>query len=123
MVILVVDDHAEMRRTIRSVVADLAWMVYECAGGAEALDACRAYRPDWVLMDIRMEGMDGLAATRAIARACPGVRVCIVTSYDDRRLREEAARAGACGYVLKDQLLTLRTILLDDPGAAIERMH
>jgi len=120
VVILIVDDHAEMRRTIRSVVADLARVVYECAGGAEALAACRAHRPDWVLMDIRMEGMDGLAATCAIASACPEVRVCIVTSYDDVRLREEAARAGAHAYVLKDRLLSLRPILLGEPGAAVD---
>ena len=111
LIILIADDHAEMRRTIRSVVHDLASVVHECADGAAALTACLEQRPDWVLMDIEMRGMDGLEATRAIRQACPGVRVCIVSNHDDVRLREAARAAGACAYVHKEELLALRTIL------------
>lgn len=108
-----------MRRTIRSVIGDLASAIHECADGAAALAACAAQPPDWVLMDIEMRGMDGLEATRAIARASPGVRVCIVSHYDDERLRESARSAGACAYVHKGELLTLRTILQQNMRSAV----
>ena len=65
-------------------------------------------RPDWVLMDIRMKEVDGLAAAQQITTAWPGARVVIVTSYNDASLRDAARQAGACGYVLKDNLLEIR---------------
>ena len=55
-------------------------------------------------MDIRMKDIDGLTATRAIKRAFAGARIVIITSYDELSLREEAAAAGACAYLIKDNL-------------------
>lgn len=110
MKLLIVDDSAEMRRVIRSFVRDDC-ECYECDDGAQALSAYARHRPDWVLMDIKMKEMDGLAATRAIKATYPEARIVIVTNYDDADLREAAFEAGACEYVLKDDLLRIRLIL------------
>jgi len=117
MILLIVEDSAAVRRMIRSLVTDLAEECYECADGAEALAAYRAHRPDWVLMDLEMGEVDGLTATRQIKADWPEARVVIVTNYDDAELRAAARSAGACQYVLKENLLELRRILLGErPG-------
>ena len=111
MTLLIVEDNPLMRRLIASLLRDLAPIIYECSDGAEALAAYREHRPDWVLMDIEMERVDGLEATREIIAAFPEARILIVTNYDDEELREAAREAGACDYVLKDQLLDVRRML------------
>jgi CheY-like chemotaxis protein len=117
MTILIVDDNAEVRRVIRSVVADLAHDIRESTSCVEALEAFGWHRPDWVLMDIKMNGLDGLICTRVITAGWPQTRICIVTNYDDPELRAAATRAGACAYVVKENLIPLRTIL----GGSAER--
>lgn len=81
--------------------------ILEWCDGAEALAAYRAHQPEVVLMDIRMERMDGLAATKEILQFDPSAKVLIVTDYNDDALRNAAQEAGACGYVLKLNLLDL----------------
>jgi CheY-like chemotaxis protein len=111
MRLLIVDDSAQMRRAVRSLLSDLVEEVYEARDGKEALATWRAYRPEWVLMDVRMRGMDGISATRLLKTSFPEAKVFIITSYDDPGLREAAAAAGAFAFVLKDNLLALRRIL------------
>jgi CheY-like chemotaxis protein len=111
MKVLVIEDSEPMRRTIRSFVEDLAQIIWECPDGADALAEYTRHKPDWVLMDIKMGDTDGLAATREIKAAFPDARVVMVTSYDEQSLRDEARLAGACGYVLKENLRELVTIL------------
>jgi len=111
MSFLIVDDNRVMRHAIGRVVRDLTDEIIECADGAEALLAYQAYLPDWVLMDIEMTEKDGLTATREICAAFPNARIVIVTNYGDEQMREAAARAGARGYVMKENLLELRGIL------------
>ncbi len=111
MNILIVEDHAETRRLLKSLVSELAVAVYECSDGAEALPAYATRQPDWVLMDIEMKGMDGIAATRQIKAAFPQARIVIVTNHDEAELREAARAAGAVEYVLKENLLELRRLL------------
>lgn len=111
MKLLIVDDYAAMRRMIRRVVNDLASDVEECGDGSEALAAYTRSRPDWVLMDIEMSRMDGIAATREILKAFPAAKVVIVSKHDDEQIREAAQEAGACGYVLKDNLIAIRELL------------
>ena len=111
MKLLIVEDNTEMRRLIRSMVEDLAEDIRECSDGDQALAAFTDQRPDWVLMDIKMSGMDGLAATRQIISADPTAKVMIVTDYDDLQLREAAREAGASEYVVKENLADARRIL------------
>jgi NarL family two-component system response regulator LiaR len=109
--LLIVEDNEAMRRMIRSLVADLADVIFECDGGGDALRLYEAHRPDWVLMDIQMEPIDGLTATRQIRAAFPDAKVMIVTNFSDPQMREAARLAGASEYVVKESLLDLRRIL------------
>jgi CheY-like chemotaxis protein len=111
MTILIVEDNELMRLLIKKLLGDLTETFVECDDGAQALEAYRRHHPDWVLMDIKMKEVDGLAATRQIKAAFPEARIIIVTGYDDARLRAAAQEAGACGYVHKENLLELRQIL------------
>jgi len=109
--ILIVEDNSQMRRTLKALLSDLALVCYECSDGRAALAAYQQYRPDWVLMDLKLAGTDGLAVTAALRAADPAARILIVTSYDDPALREAAREAGACGFVSKENLLELRSLL------------
>ena len=111
MKLLIVEDNDRMRSLIRRTVADLAETIHECSDGAEALAAYNTNRPDCVLMDIKMGKMDGITATRNIRAAYPDARVIIVTDYDDDKLRHTAERAGACHYLVKENLLAIREVL------------
>jgi CheY-like chemotaxis protein len=111
MTLLIVEDNRAMRQMIKKLVGDLTEAITECSDGNEALAAYRACRPEWVLMDLRMKEMDGLAATRQIIADFPEARIVIVTDYDDAGLRAAAQRSGACAYVIKENLLQLRQLL------------
>lgn len=114
--LLIVEDSAPVRRLITSMVAGLAAEIHECSDGAEALAAYSSHRPDFVLMDVQMDVMDGITATRRIKAADPGARIIIVTDYDQADLREAAQSAGACGYVVKEDLLELVGFLKASDG-------
>jgi CheY-like chemotaxis protein len=116
MTTLIVDDNAKMRCLIRGVLADLADEVYEGSDGEQAVALHRQHRPDWLVVDIAMPVLDGIEATRRIRRAAPDARVVVVTVFNDPALREEAREAGACAYVLKENLLELRQILMGPAG-------
>lgn len=111
MKLLIVEDNLPVRRLIKSLLADLADAITECSDGSEAQRCYAEHQPDWVLMDLMMPQVDGLAATREILASDPEARVVIVTGHESRALRREAQEAGACGYVLKENLLELREIL------------
>ena len=89
----------------------LASSISECADGAAALPAYLAERPDVVLMDVCMSTVDGIEATGRIRTADSRARVLMVTNYDDEGLRQASMRAGATGYVLKQNLLELVDLL------------
>jgi len=109
--ILIADDSAAMRRTIKTILAESAHEFLECSDGSEALELYSRYQPDWVLMDIRMQPMDGITATRKLRATHPSARVVIITNYNDPQLRADASEAGACAYVLKDDLSKLLEII------------
>ena len=111
MTLLIVDDNISVRRLIRSIVASVAEEIHECESGMTALAAYLEYHPDFVLMDIEMKDLDGIAATMQIKAAHPSAKIIMVTNYDDAELREAARHAGACAYVLKHSLLEVNTVL------------
>lgn len=104
--VVIVDDQPMIRMGLRMILdhePDIT-TVGEAGDGAAALAVARRERPDVVLMDIRMPGVDGVAATRAI-RADPalaGVRVAVLTTFDDDAYVTGALRAGADAFLLKD---------------------
>jgi CheY-like chemotaxis protein len=111
MKVLIVEDDRPMRELLKRVLGELVDSFYECGDGRDALAAYRSCLPDWVLMDIRMKEIDGLTATAQIVREWPAARVIVVTSYNDASLRKAAQKAGACGYVLKENLQELLSLL------------
>ena len=109
--LLIVDDNDAMRRLIKALVGGLASVIYECTDGVQALEMYERFHPDLILMDIEMVEMDGLTATQQIIAAYPETKIVMVTKYGNERLREAARQAGACGYVLKENLMDLHDVL------------
>ena len=100
---LVADDHALMRQGIKALLAatDDIEVVGEAEDGDDAVREVRRLDPEIVLMDVAMPGLGGLEATLAIRREKPGVRVLVLTQYDDREYVARFLKAGVSGYVLK----------------------
>ena len=102
--VVVVDDHPLLRDSIRSLLGaafDMEW-VGEAHDGAEALEVVDRTRPDVVLMDLSMPGVDGLSATRMIVGSCPDTRVLVLTSSMDPGRVRHSIGAGASGLLPKD---------------------
>ena len=102
--LIIVDDHDLVRSGLRYMLTrepDLE-LVGEAKDGGEALELCRRLRPDLVLMDVSMPEMDGIAATQAIKQKYPATRVIIITIHENPDYLQEALKAGANGYILKD---------------------
>jgi DNA-binding NarL/FixJ family response regulator len=102
--ILIVDDHPVTREGLHAALdlSEDVVVVGEAASGEEAVDAVRDQQPDIVFMDVRMPGMGGIEATRAIRQASPDTRVILFTVDESRTSIAEAIQAGVSGYLLKD---------------------
>jgi len=101
--VLLVDDHDVIREGLKRMLApegDIQ-VVGEAISGEDAVVQAQRLRPDIVLMDIKMPGMDGIAATRQLREKIPDIRVVILTLYDHEYVTQ-AIEAGAWGYVLKE---------------------
>ena len=101
--VLVADDHADFRRAARTVVEATAGfeVVGEATSGEEALALVERLRPNLVLMDIRMPGMGGIAATRLLAARRPQTTTILLSTYAVADLPPQALTCGAAGYVPK----------------------
>ncbi len=111
MTILIVDDNIGVRRLLKRIVAELEATVVECSDGFYALAAYTDHQPEIVLMDVRMPLQDGLTTTRQIRCHDSSAKVIIVTDHDDEELRMAASEAGACGYVVKQDLTHLADLI------------
>jgi DNA-binding NarL/FixJ family response regulator len=102
--VVVVDNHPLLRDSIRSLLRDerdMEW-VGEARDGGEAVEVVAATRPDVVLMDLSMPGVDGLSATRTIVGSCPATQVLVLTSSTDPARVRHSLGAGAAGVLTKD---------------------
>jgi len=101
--VLLVDDHEMVRIGLSAMLAteEDVEIVGEAASGEEALALAEAFRPDVVLMDLVMAGMDGIETTRRLVRLLPDCKVIVLTSYVDDEKVYPAMEAGAFGYLLK----------------------
>ncbi|NYI07817.1 response regulator [Allostreptomyces psammosilenae] len=105
--VVLADDQPLVRAGLSMVIADAAdlCVVGEAGTGAEAVQLVRDLRPDVVVMDIRMPGMDGIEATRIITAGPVTARVVVLTTFDDDDYVYGALRAGASGFLVKDMAL------------------
>ncbi|MFE0133143.1 response regulator [Streptomyces sp. NPDC059037] len=113
--VVLADDQPLVRAGLRVLMADNPELdvVGEAGTGADAVRLARDVRPDVVVMDIRMPGMDGIEATRLITAETDATRVLVLTTFDDDDYVYGALRAGASGFLVKD-------MALDDILAAIQ---
>ena len=101
--VLLADDHTLVRAGIRSLLENMEGIevIAEAGDGREALRLVRTHRPDVVLMDIAMPGLNGLEAAARIAKKFPNVRVIILSMHVNEEYVLQALRAGAAGYMVK----------------------
>jgi CheY-like chemotaxis protein len=111
MKVLIVDDNKQVRMLLRDYLPDSFDEIFECDDGSQALTFFKKHRPDWVLMDWEMPELNGIKATREIIAQFPKANICMVTAFDHEEIRAEAFRAGASGFVLKDNLFELEAML------------
>lgn len=116
--VLIVDDHPVLRAGVAALLGNEPDMVVvgEASDGAEALAQFRALRPDVVMMDLQMPGMNGVEATTAIRSEAPSAKILVLTTYSGDVQAVRALRAGATGYLLKN---SLRAQMVD----AIRKVH
>ncbi len=115
--VLIVDDHLVVREGLRFILGiskEFEW-VGEAGDGATAVRLAGELKPDVVLMDLRMPGMDGLEAIKHIHTQWPHIAVVILTTFNEDDLMIRGLRAGARGYLLKD---ASREVLLDSIRSA-----
>jgi DNA-binding NarL/FixJ family response regulator len=119
--VLVADDQAMVRAGFRMLLGGEEDMevVAEANNGIEAVDKAARFDPDLILMDIRMPELDGLQATRRILAADKAARILVLTTFDLDEYVFEALRAGASGFVLKDDspeqlIAAIRTVAAGD---------
>jgi len=105
--VVLVDDQPLVRAGLRVLIADTPDIEVrgEAGDGADAITVVAAVRPDVVVMDIRMPGMDGIEATRRICAAADAPKVLVLTTFDDDEYVYGALRAGASGFLVKNMAL------------------
>lgn len=113
--VLLVDDHRLFRAGLHTAISrdSTVQVVGEAADGAEGVEMARQLQPDVVLMDIQMPVLNGIEATKQIAQELPNVKVLLLTMYKEGKLPVEALRAGAVGYLHKD----------DEPANLLKAIH
>ena len=101
--VLIVDDQELFRESLKVVlgVSENIQVTDAVSGVAQALESAQQKRPDVVLMDIRMPGMDGVEGTRLFKKRWPDVKIIVLTTFDDDEYIFGALKNGACGYLLK----------------------
>jgi len=103
--LLVVDDESDICDFVKTFFKDRGFHVLTALNGEEALSVAKKERPDLVLLDIKMKGMDGLAALRHIKEFDRSIKIIMVTALEDQDKIHEAYKLGACDYITKPLIL------------------
>jgi DNA-binding NarL/FixJ family response regulator len=115
--VLLAEDHSIFRQLLRRVLkGNGIEVVAEADNGADALRLAKELRPDIVLMDVGMPGMDGISATRELIEDMPAVKVLALSGHAERHFVDQMLIAGACGYV--EKIAPLQEVV-----AAIRALH
>ena len=103
--VLIVDDHAFIRRGIQSILNSSPGWEFggEAENGIAAIRMAADLKPDVIIMDVSMPGLNGLEATRVILEAQPGIKILLLTLHQSVEILRSAFRAGAQGYLLKSE--------------------
>jgi len=114
MTFLIADDNQRFRESVsRYILSRIPdhHRIFEASDGGEAAALYGRILPDWVLMDIAMEPVDGLTGSRTILKEHPEAKIIILTNYNDPDYRAAATEAGTAAFVLKEHLLDLISII------------
>ncbi len=104
MTFLIVEDNSKMRSFIASLIKHEADKIIECDDGDCALELYAKFKPDWVLMDIRMKKVNGIKATRSIKKSYPDAKIMMITTHDTPEYRKASLDAGAKEFVSKNNM-------------------
>jgi DNA-binding NarL/FixJ family response regulator len=122
--VLIVDDHAFIRRGVQTILQPFSeWeLCGEADNGIDAIRMAKQLKPEVIIMDVSMPGLNGIEATRAISKTQPGVKIVLLTLHESADLVRSAFRAGARGYLLKtdaeQELVRALTVVIGE-GAYI----
>lgn len=103
--LLVVDDETDICDFVKTFFKDRGFHVFTALNGEEALSMIKKERPDLILLDIKMKGMDGLAALKHIKELDRSIKIIMVTALADQDKMHEAYKLGACDYITKPLIL------------------
>lgn len=112
MKVMIVDDNLSIREMVRDTLTPGVDHFADCGNGIDAVAMYKVFHPDWVVMDIMMNVMDGLEATEKILADDPQAKIIILTQHEEPRLREKARRIGAVEFVLKEHLEDIERIII-----------
>lgn len=109
MKILIADDNAQIRKVIIRLIKRVLKGndFFECSNGEQAIEINAKEKPDLILMDIKMDKIDGLTATRRIHKEFPKTKVIIISQLSEQEYKEESFNAGAVYFLNKDCLIEL----------------
>jgi len=113
MRILIADDCSKIREVIKKAIRKKIKVdaFYQCSDGQEAVEQYQKQRPDFALMDIMMEPLNGLSASKKIKQIDPQARIIIVTGYNDPEFRQKAKDMKVTAYVLKEDIAEIPALL------------
>ena len=111
--IMVVDDSTLMREVIKEMLSVIPCSIIEYSNGRDAVDGYESALPDWVLMDVMMKPMNGIAALSAIKKNHPEARVIMVTNSVEEEISAASFKAGATAFVRKESLFQIPELILE----------
>lgn len=109
MTFLIIENSLPMRRVIRSFISDFNADICECLDAAEALNLYHL-TPQWVLLNLEIKNTDGITDILQLKKKWSKAKIVAVSEFDEIELREAAFAAGACEYIIKENLIDLRRL-------------